>query len=72
MERGEREYGALAFLKNDMLVMLCEELLDVSNYARMEFIKMCILAEARDQVLEGLKHPDMIGSAAFNALGGKD
>jgi len=43
---GAEEYGAFKFLENDTLDMLCEELADISNYARYTFIKVKLLQAA--------------------------
>jgi len=47
---GAREYGELAFLGNDMVQFIQEELVDMANYARFLFMKLTILKE---QALEG-------------------
>lgn len=42
---GAKEYGPLTFLENDVIAMMCEELADLANYARMQFIKLLIIQE---------------------------
>lgn len=37
---GARDYGPTAFVGNDVMNMLFEELYDVTNYARMMFVKL--------------------------------
>lgn len=39
-EMGAEQYGPLAFLKNDMVEFLAEELADMCNYAKMMYIKI--------------------------------
>lgn len=43
---GEKEYGKYAYLDNDVLTMLMEELLDTANYAMMEYIKIYLIKES--------------------------
>lgn len=72
LETGAQEYGEFAFLGNDVAVMLQEELLDISNYARFLFIKIGILTFFLDQQAqktgfipeEGVTTQQM-GAAAF-------
>jgi hypothetical protein len=51
-EGGAEEYGPFAFLKNDMIKMMIEEMCDVANYARYEFIKLVILDKKLSETLE--------------------
>jgi len=41
--QGADEYGPVAFLQNDTIEMLAEELLDTANYARYHFIKLLLI-----------------------------
>lgn len=50
---GAEEYGPMAFLDNDVLNMLVEELLDMANYARMQVMKILLINKLlNDQVEE--------------------
>lgn len=40
---GQKEYGVVTFLGNDVVRMMMEELADTSNYCRMQFIKLMML-----------------------------
>lgn len=42
---GAEEYGATTFLGNDVVRMMLEELADISNYCRMQAVKLLILQE---------------------------
>lgn len=44
-QEGAEEYGATAFLKNDMIRYIAEELADMANYARYLYIKLRIWEE---------------------------
>jgi hypothetical protein len=48
---GAAEYGEFAFLGNDVLRMLYEELFDLANYAKMKFMKLRLL---EDELASGL------------------
>lgn len=58
---GAEEYGPFKFLENDTLDMLLEELLDISNYALMTYVKVRMLQKylADQAPAEGL------GTASF-------
>jgi hypothetical protein len=45
-EEGAAEYGPVAFLGNDVITMMMEEIADISNYCRFQFVKLRILQEA--------------------------
>src|SRR3954454_11289408 len=62
---GAEEYGMFTFLENDVMRMLLEELIDVSNYARMQFIKFILLQENLEEILG----PEKLGAQAFKATG---
>ena len=51
-EEGAKAYGAFAFLKNDMIRMMIEEMCDASNYMRYEVIKLIILDKKLSESLE--------------------
>ncbi len=44
-EMGERNYGAVGFLHNNTYEMMCEELIDLANYAMYTFIKIKLMEE---------------------------
>lgn len=46
---GAIEYGPVAFVNNPVLTMLAEELFDIANYARMQFIKLAVLTAAVEE-----------------------
>lgn len=48
---GQKEYGSFAFLGNDVLRMMMEELADTSNYCRMQYIRLAILQGALENKL---------------------
>lgn len=43
LEIGAEEYGKYAYLGNDVLDMLMEELLDTANYAMMQYVKIYLI-----------------------------
>lgn len=45
-EIGAQEYGPFTFLENDVIRMMAEELVDIANYARMQFVKLMIMQGA--------------------------
>lgn len=45
LDKGSQEYGSTAFLKNDMLRYIAEELADLANYAQFMYIKLRMLEE---------------------------
>ena len=49
---GQKEYGALTFLGNDVVRMMIEELADAANYARYQAIKLMILQDALEEELK--------------------
>jgi hypothetical protein len=50
---GQKEYGALTFIGNDVVRMMAEELADTANYCRYQFIKLMMLQEALEAQLSG-------------------
>src|SRR3954452_14141496 len=64
---GAEEYGMFTFLENDVMRMLLEELIDVSNYARMQFIKLILLQE----ILEEILGPEKLAAQAFQGTGAR-
>lgn len=42
---GAEQYGPIKFLSNDVIQMTIEELVDMSNYARMQVIKLRVLQD---------------------------
>lgn len=66
-EAGNEEYGPVAFLENDTLLMALEELADLSNYARYTFIKVYILADR----LGKIQPEEQIGANAFTPVAKK-
>jgi hypothetical protein len=56
---------AFDFIEVDMVRLLCEELVALAVYARMEFIKLMLLQAAADEALDT---PTM-GTEAFRATG---
>ena len=50
--RGAEEYGEFAFLQNDVIRMMQEELADIANYAQMQFIKLHLLQQMLVEKLE--------------------
>jgi hypothetical protein len=43
---GAVEYGAMAFMKNDVMRMMVEELADTVNYCRAQVVKLMVLNDA--------------------------
>lgn len=70
-DKGAEEYGPFTFLENDVVRMLCEELVDTANYARMQFIKLIML---QNQLSEEIQHrPDIVDQHGFGTFkGAKD
>jgi hypothetical protein len=60
---GAKDYGATAFVTNDVMNMLFEELYDVTNYARMMFVKL-MAATLNAEDLMGLDLTNMDLQAA--------
>lgn len=48
-EGGEKTYGPLGFLKNDMFQFIYEELADASNYLRYLFIRLRLIEEGLNE-----------------------
>lgn len=48
-EAGEKEYGSITFLGNDVIRMMLEELADTANYCKMQGIKLLMLQEQLEQ-----------------------
>jgi hypothetical protein len=66
---GAKEYGEFAFIEAPTLAMALEELADLSNYARMTYIKISMLMKTLDQSSnEGFI---ATGSRGFTPTGGK-
>jgi hypothetical protein len=61
---GQKEYGTLTFLENDVIRMMAEELADTANYCRYQFIKLMMLQAILEEELEGRPIDDM--AAKFN------
>jgi len=57
MEIGAQKYGPLKFLTIDTLTEAMAEVLDLSNYARMTYIKLYLLRAQLNKVLEA--HPQV-------------
>lgn len=68
MAAGSTEYGPFAFLDNDTLKMALEELVDLSNYAKMTFIKLARLSPEVDNLLE--VYMNQVGAESFIPNGG--
>jgi hypothetical protein len=73
-ETGAKEYGVVAFLGNDVIRMMAEELADTSNYCRMQFIKLMLLQEMLETGLaaQGLFNEEgaiEMGAQAFKGTG---
>lgn len=71
---GAKEYGVVAFLGNDVIRMMAEELADTSNYCRMQFIKLMLLQEMLEAGLQGMGLADEegvveMGAQAFKGTG---
>lgn len=66
-KKGIEEYGKFTFVGNDVVRMMMEELADVSNYCRMQFIKLMMLQHAIEEEMSDYKD---IGKDAF--VGTKD
>lgn len=54
-EEGERKYGEYSFNGKDMFKEMEEELLDVANYALMQYIKLQGLKDGFTQIEEAKK-----------------
>jgi len=50
-DEGFQEYGPMAFMDNNMFDMIGEELADICNYARYQYIKL----RALQKIMEGLE-----------------
>lgn len=50
-EKGLEEYGPFTFLGNDVIRMMAEELADITNYCRMEFVKLMLLQNHLEALL---------------------
>lgn len=74
-EAGAAEYGALTFIGNDVVRMMCEELADTANYCRMQFVKLMLLQEVLVDTLGERPFPTpegdiTIGSQSFRGTKG--
>lgn len=62
-DEGKVEYGALTWLENDVVRMMLEEMIDIANYCRFQFIKLLLMkGELDSQVPE-------LGAGAFIGTG---
>lgn len=52
-DEGQVKYGKFTFLGNDIVRMMAEELADVANYARYQYVKLMLLQKALEEHLEG-------------------
>lgn len=59
---GAEAYGPTAFMKNDVLRMMIEELVDMANYARMQVIKMLYIAELAENQSTSMGADDFRGT----------
>jgi hypothetical protein len=67
---GEEKYGVATYLGNDVIRMMLEELADTANYCRYQSVKLMILQNHLDQLLNEKLTPDeqdnlTIGVEAF-------
>lgn len=70
-EAGEKEYGSLTFLGNDVVRMMLEELADTANYCRMQAIKLLMLQEHLEAELatnDGLIQGTDLGFNSFQGV----
>ena len=70
-EAGEKEYGSLSFLGNDVTRMMLEELADTANYCRMQAIKLMMLQDHLETELskqEGLVQDEQLGFNSFRGV----
>lgn len=65
---GQEEYGKFTFLGNDVIRMMMEELADTANYCRMQFVKLMVLQEHIESMIEGTGEVQ-IGAQAFKGVG---
>ncbi len=63
-EEGEKEYGHLTFLGNDVIRMMVEELADTVNYCRYQAIKLMLLQAMLE---ERLSEPGVLTRAEKDA-----
>lgn len=71
-EAGAEEYGPFTFLGNDIIRMMAEEMADIANYNRMQFIKIMLLAEMLEDELADKADPEgniTIGVKSFKGTG---
>jgi hypothetical protein len=69
LQTGANEYGEFAFFENPTLEMALEELVDLSNYARMTFIKIRLLTRSLDNGDKGFVPT---GDQGFTPTGGTE
>ncbi len=66
--KGQKEYGTVTFLENDMFSMVLEELADAMNYLEYQYIKFRLLQEVigkqPDDAL-GVERRIYVGSDSF-------
>lgn len=55
LSKGEAQYGSTAFLSVDTIEEAMAEIVDLSNYARFTFIKLWILRQQIDKLVQ--RHP---------------
>ena len=71
---GAREYGPTGFIKNNMFRMIAEEMADIANYCRYEYIKLRLMEGSFDSEsssdfassgVPGTQHPVPSPAPAF-------
>lgn len=70
---GQEKYGQFAFLGNDVIEVMLDELADISNYCRMQAVKLMLLQNHLDLVINEKLTPDeegdiTIGVRAFKGV----
>lgn len=68
METGRSEYGDLAFMANDVVRMMVEELADVANYSAMQAVKLMLMQRRLQESLQPDQAEEM-GAQAFKGTG---
>jgi hypothetical protein len=61
-EFGEKKYGPVNFMDVDTLEMAKEEIVDLVNYGRYSYVRLCLIQEYAKGLVDGLVQDADLGS----------
>jgi hypothetical protein len=68
-EMGAKQYGPVAFLQNDMITFISEELADICNYSKYMYVKLRLFEEMYESSLDSTRQLPGIGVKDWYASG---